>query len=188
MDNPVWFLPLELIPDARGKKDLFCSGHYSHVCGMWPTSHLMYKQKETDIFTWGVLKVSSWMLPQYFKSIFKRLTQLVLFSTSHASLKNWQFCPSEANPIFTSAPGGNNFPLWSTGLQHSPQDSFDTKPLYPIKVPFKDIIILFLKVKYFKIYFYFVFEIRVAIAFTISKNKLRNHVQFLDKVMKNGAW
>lgn len=137
---------------------------------------------------WGVLKVSSWMLPQYFKSIFKRLTQLVLFSTSHASLKTWQFCPSEANPIFTSAPGGNNFPLWSTDLQHSPQDSFDTKPLYPIKVPFKDIIILFLKVKYFKIYFYFVFEIRVAIAFTISKNKLRNHVQFLDKVMKNGAW
>ena len=68
------------------------------------------------------------------------------------------------------------------------QDSFDTKPLYPIKVPFIDIIILFLKIKYFKIYFYFVFEIRVAIAFTISKNKLRNHVQFLDKVMKNGAW
>lgn len=28
-------------------------------------------------------------------------------------------CPSEANPIFTSAPGGNNLPLWSTGLQHS---------------------------------------------------------------------
>ena len=49
----------------------------------------MVVDKSQVIFViWGVLKVSSWMLPQYFKSIFKCLTQLVLFSTS--LLEQWQ--------------------------------------------------------------------------------------------------
>lgn len=52
------------------------------LMSVWPRSHLMYQwEKGTDIFTWGVLKISGWMLPQYLKSIFKGLSQLVLFNT-----------------------------------------------------------------------------------------------------------
>ena len=60
-----------------------CWSWFSHVyvCeqqAIWCTG----RQKQPDVFTWGVLKISCWMLPQYFESIFKCLTQLVLFNTS----------------------------------------------------------------------------------------------------------
>lgn len=81
---------------------MFLCRQHTIAVGISSDMRTVVDESRVVFVIWGVLKISSWMLPQYLKSIFKCLTQLVLFNTSNVSLINWQFCSSESDLASTS--------------------------------------------------------------------------------------